>query len=84
MKICKLVLLIDRYSDTEESFIFTVEKDELTMYNLFEPMLAIKQSQYQYSPCFGEVDKADLFISYKYPDKSSGKIVWLYNFSNAG
>ena len=43
------------------------------MYHVNEPMIAIKQSEYQYSPCFGEVDKSDLFISFKYPQKSYGK-----------
>ncbi|CAI2366483.1 unnamed protein product [Moneuplotes crassus] len=58
------------YTETEESFIFTLDNNVFTMYNIFEPLLAVKQSQYQYSPCFGEVDKADLFISFKYPQKS--------------
>ena len=75
VKTCKIFYLLTyhRYIESEDSFIFTFDNNEFTMYHVNEPMIAIKQSEYQYSPCFGEVDKSDLFISFKYPQKSYGK-----------
>ena len=58
------------YTEADTAFIFSYIDNNFTMYHIKEPELAIKQSGYEFSPWFGVVNNADLFISYKHPSKS--------------
>jgi len=58
------------YNHTEDSFLFSISdgKYRKPMKCLIKKSMskcAIKQNQIEYSPGFGETDKADLFIAYK-------------------
>jgi len=58
------------YNQTEDSFLFSISdgkyrKPMKCPIKKSKTALAIKQNQNEYSPGFGETDKADLFIAYK-------------------
>ena len=63
------------YNECEDSFIFSLS-DGMTIKPIKCPLkkymkkYAIKQNENMYSPGWGEVDNADLFISYKNLDNS--------------
>lgn len=81
------------YSETKESFIFSLRRargisdafGKLKDYGPFicpvklkQTKMAIKQSEQDYSPGFGETNKCDLFLAFKNLDMSYCRIGNIY------